>query len=508
MILIASAKYLPNEFQMELGKLPPSFLPIGAKRLYEYQAALFKPLGEKIVLSLPKSFILDEIDKDKLESLKIEILSVPDELSLGESIVYCLNMNLPLKESVRILHGDTYFNALDFYENSLVITQVENNYDWEFFDSSYVSANNIVASKDSIVCGYFEIANPYYFIQSILRFHYSYILGIKEYSKAYPFFVVENKSWVDLGFVASYFNFKKQLTTQRAFNNLQIKNGYFVKSSSLDNKILGEIEWFKRFPLELSLNVPRFVELENASYKTEYLYLNTLQELFVFGRLPHFVWDRIFKNLKSFLKELHSFKAEGQVDFDFCKKTQERLCVFLKENNFSLDSSWEAFGLKVSLEKMLLDINNAISDNASQVFIHGDFCFSNIMYDFKANDIKVFDPRGVDFSGNITPFGDFRYDVAKLAHSVLGLYDFIIAGFFKLNVESQKINFEIKIPPLIQSVQAAFLEIFSDYDKRELYALLVHLFLSMLPLHSDNKRRQMALFANAFRLYFDFIRMQ
>ncbi|MCW1529060.1 hypothetical protein OLR80_01745, partial [Campylobacter jejuni] len=37
--------------------------------------------------------------------------------------------------------------------------------------------------------------------------------------------------------------------------------------------------------------------------------------------------------------------------------------------------------------------------------IHGDFCFSNIMYDFRAGAIKTFDPRGCDFNGKITPCG-------------------------------------------------------------------------------------------------------
>ena len=37
MILIASGAYLQGEFSSEVGLLPPSFLPIGNQRLYEYQ---------------------------------------------------------------------------------------------------------------------------------------------------------------------------------------------------------------------------------------------------------------------------------------------------------------------------------------------------------------------------------------------------------------------------------------------------------------------------------------
>lgn len=41
MILITSAKYSLPDFSLEFGEIPPSFLPLGNKRLYEYQAKLF-----------------------------------------------------------------------------------------------------------------------------------------------------------------------------------------------------------------------------------------------------------------------------------------------------------------------------------------------------------------------------------------------------------------------------------------------------------------------------------
>ena len=70
--------------------------------------------------------------------------------------------------------------------------------------------------------------------------------------------------------------------------------------------------------------------------------------------------------------------------------------------------------------------------------MHGDFCFSNILYDFKSQSIKVIDPRGLSGDGKEQSiYGDLRYDVAKLAHSVIGKYDFIIAGRFSYSEESQ-----------------------------------------------------------------------
>ena len=67
--------------------------------------------------------------------------------------------------------------------------------------------------------------------------------------------------------------------------------------------------------------------------------------------------------------------------------------------------------------------------------IHGDFCFSNLLYDCKVRLVKMIDPRGEFGVPGI--FGDRRYDLAKLAHSYAGGYDFIVADQFSVEVESE-----------------------------------------------------------------------
>ncbi|WP_349333112.1 hypothetical protein [Campylobacter jejuni] len=56
MILITSAKYLSSDFTLEFGKIPPSFLPLGNKRLYEYQIELFKNFNQKFFYLYPTIF--------------------------------------------------------------------------------------------------------------------------------------------------------------------------------------------------------------------------------------------------------------------------------------------------------------------------------------------------------------------------------------------------------------------------------------------------------------------
>ena len=73
---------------------------------------------------------------------------------------------------------------------------------------------------------------------------------------------------------------------------------------------------------------------------------------------------------------------------------------------------------------------------------HGDLCFSNILFDTRVESIKCIDPRGITPKGEYSIYGDRRYDLAKLYHSVVGLYDFIIAGRYSLDLNETTIELE------------------------------------------------------------------
>ena len=121
---------------------------------------------------------------------------------------------------------------------------------------------------------------------------------------------------------------------------------------------------------------------------------------------------------------------------------------------------------------------------------HGDFCFSNILIDEKNYTFKLVDPRGIINSKN-TIYNDFRYDIAKLRHSAVGGYDYIVCDMF--SVWEMENNFKYQI---YSSEQKNLKEIFNkllienNYDVKEIEFIEGLLFLSMIPLHSDNFLRQ------------------
>jgi hypothetical protein len=123
----------------------------------------------------------------------------------------------------------------------------------------------------------------------------------------------------------------------------------------------------------------------------------------------------------------------------YLDKTLQRLAAYAAQAGVDLDAPWTLNGRAApALRAIAHDAAEALmAAELAPSFLHGDFCFSNILFDFRAGRVKTIDPRGTDALGRPSRFGDLRYDLGKLAHSVLGLYDFIVAGFYLLQANGR-----------------------------------------------------------------------
>ena len=196
-----------------------------------------------------------------------------------------------------------------------------------------------------------------------------------------------------------------------------------------------------------------------------------------------------------------------QFDGLYLPKTMERLEQFYKQRGYEFKSKSfyiSELNRSFTLEQLAISSAKYISKvQKSDIAIsHGDFCFSNILYDSRVGCIKCIDPRGVLPNGEMSIYGDKRYDLAKLYHSVIGLYDFIIAGQFTIE-SSTEINFPVlnEIDPNLSDYFRHSILDKTEYKESEILAITIQLFISMLPLHSDRPERQEAFIANAIRLY-------
>ena len=511
MFLITSAAYINPGMASEFGKLPPCMLPVQNRRLYEHQIALV-PEGEEVILSLPQGYSLSAFDEKSLSKLNVKVVYVPSGVSLGESVVYVLNVCGKYFQPLKILHGDTLFSKIDNSVDVCSVANAEDAYDWAS-----------VGQNDSrVYSGFFSFSDQSLLIQKITECNYRFIDGIEAYSKQIKLEYVELPNWMDFSLVNSYYRSVSKLTTQRVFNSMQVSR-YSVRKSSADvRKMEAESNWILSLPPSLKHYAPsiwnRGIQNSEGYYEIEYYYLSSLANLYVFGKNAPYVWEEIIDACCNYLDDEFLYKPDNlllvaqQNDKLYFEKTIERVNSYAMKVGLSLNECWTLNGKELpSLQTIISETSKMIvkKDARFATLMHGDLCFSNILYDFKSKSIKVIDPRGIDADGTMSVFGDFRYDVAKLAHSIIGLYDFIISGMYDYQENNPyDVSLRFEHNQIIEHVQDYFCsKTFGNYTMDELstYAILVHLFLSMLPLHCDHPERQKAMLANALRIYSQFI---
>lgn len=519
MFLIMSAAYVDNELQSEFGKIPPSFLPLGNRRLYQHQIKL-APINSSIYLSLPDSYIVSERDLHWLEKHSVNIIYMPEGLKLGESLVASLNLAESENCSqLQILFGDTLFKELPNGKlDRIGLSKANGNYNWASHQNEELHWLDTSESDINYVAsGYLNISSPKVLIRAIIKAKWNFFEGLSIYNKNINIKPLYLEDWYDFGHVNTYYKSKASFTTQRAFNELSITADSVTKTSCKNIKIKAEANWFANIPEPLKLYTPQLVGLkndeENFSYDLEYLYQTALNELYVFSELPEHVWFQIFDRCICFLSAMREFKplsSESKCNiYDlFYIKTISRLDEYCIAKGVRLSDNWSYNEMEPTSLKQLVELSEAhlpynSESKWTESVMHGDFCFSNILYDFRTNRIKVIDPRGITFSNEITIYGDLRYDIAKLSHSIIGMYDWIIAGYYNVEIDKNDIRFNLTAA-VREDVQNYFIKLIEKtfgLNKVELLAMQIQLFLSMLPLHSDDINRQNAILANAFRLY-------
>lgn len=514
MILITSAAYVNSEFQTEFGRLPPSFLPVGNRRLFEHQIDSLREYfpGEALVISLPESYQLAEKDARYLARHRVHTIRSDEGLDLARAVATALDLLTPLTGVLRILHGDTLVTKLPREHDVIGMVRTTEDYAWEV-----EQADN---TAESVWCGYFCFADPALLLYLLHNHEQGFTASVRRYSEQRALARVEVEGWFDFGHVNTYFHSRARLTTERAFNSLRISDGCVRKSGTPHHKIQAEARWFDSLPASLRVFTPQLIETDNAraNYTLEYLPIPPLNEVFVHGRNPTFYWDNVFLRCAEFLQRCHAqslddtTRADAVRDFEALAgaKTWERLETFRNNaQGINLDQANEING--TVLPPLAGIVNDCLRLlNLTQPLpglIHGDFCLSNILFDSRSGRIKVIDPRGLDSMNRLTSYGDLRYDIAKLAHSVVGLYDHIVAGGFELEVELtlgiNRFRLDIHTDQRTLDVQNVFLdlELLPGMTARALMPMVVLLFISMLPLHADRPQRQTAFLANALRLY-------
>ena len=313
--------------------------------------------------------------------------------------------------------------------------------------------------------------------------------------------------------------------TTRVYNSFELnsKTKASIIKSSEEDRLLGEIEYYQNLPKNIQVYFPRML-----NYSTDEKIYQMELEYYAYGNLgnvmtnqdydPDF-WIKVFDFIFSYInnyKESTSIPASKEDSLlMFVDKTEKEYTnLMYKFDFFSQFRNTKEFvfngkilkSFDVIWEKIKSYIETSVYDDKFH-FIHGDLCFSNILYGVNdiTNDVilKFIDPRGV--FGKTKFFGDSYYDLAKISHSCNGGYEFFIYDKFDVsNVDNQfKLSFHNEQRK--NDINNKFLSISDeykfDYNKIKLIEGLI--FVGMCARHYDNLDRQKAMLMTGLNILND-----
>lgn len=468
--VILSSKFVGSSLKAQFGEILPIELPVQNKSLLIHQVEYLQTICDSIYITTPINYRLDIFD----DIPKIQLDSNLTLVQVFSKIVEKFDSD----ERVFIYYGDSLFQNirnLNFSNNYLFVQNPVHQYGWGFSDENgLVPAGGIIISIKELNfflngCSDFDI-----FAKKLLQGN-----------------IVETFSdfeWLDFGHTLTFYNSRKRFLESRSFNKLTENGGYIIKSSDDVLKMWSEFNWLRSCKEKLPSNVP-FVSSFNinkkeAFYSIEYINHPPLSDIFVFGKISEHFFIKILEAIKNTLLKIRSFHFDKpnyyENDFLVKKLTKRRKDIIKITEHLNGDIIF----VNKMIEENIEYFSNRIFES---VPMHGDLCFSNILFDFSTFEPILIDPRGyISDDLGFSMYGPDSYDYYKLAHSYVIGYDFFIAGkenptFFSKSEILKRLNIFCKL---------------FNVDQHDLKMGLMNLFLSMLPLHDDSQARQLS-FLNA-----------
>lgn len=374
---------------------------------------------------------------------------------------------------------------------------------------------NYTPETNKVLIGLYYFMNPE-LLAKCLGGNYEKVRGelqlsslISTYSHQQEIKGMRINSWYDTGTLKDYNQTLSKNISGRSFNRFTLDEFGVLTKESNYLKLKSEIAWIEKIcELGLGYLIPNYYgckirkegDHEVVSYKTEFVNGSTLTEYFNYYKIGESNWIYIFDKLLLTMNELWKNKAPSDFDIKDCAKfmyidkTIERINNWDRKdilNEKIVYANGEPLlGFAEVFEKLRPAIEKLVDDSINYAsIIHGDSCFSNIIFFPQTGTFKLIDPRG-NFKID-TIYGDCRYDVAKLRHNYHGLYDLITLNLFKLKENSSN-DFEFSYysndmisPDIFDNVIAAH-----GYNINDIELIEGLLFISMIPLHADNPKAQ------------------
>lgn len=318
-----------------------------------------------------------------------------------------------------------------------------------------------------------------------------------------------DSGWQDFGHLNTYMAARKGSLEGRTVNSFGAsERGLFVtKSSSRIEKLQNEASWFRDVPDELYRFLPRVIlPPSEENYHVQFIRAVTLSEKILYSQTHLIDWDFVFESLESWLSDASTFPAPRLVQSTIELEPDWFRNSFLNRSTEILgNSSLDPRISQALLDKQLV-LDKALDEVSAQMqseplcVVHGDLILSNVLVTERDKLFKLIDPRGGFSHRSI--YGPPIYEWAKIAQSVYGRYEEILAGEYRWDDEQTR-------------TEVCFFEDFerdSNYEKirvwfekrcpysaeaRKLAGLLL---VSAIPFHFEDPTRALAMFQRGLSL--------
>lgn len=507
----------------------PALIPINTKPLILYHLEFYSQQDCQIFIIVNQKDSLQIEENVNLNDFDFNIIEVPDSHSVNESLAYALD-RVPAAEETIINLVTSIPLQFPAYRTIYLEKQLSYNNDWSCININSLGIEFFFKWQKQKKLGHaftgiFNIDNAtlaeainHVTGKSDLMEIISYVFNTADKKNLFKF---QLNDWIDAGHELNYYQSKLKLITSRSFNSVSVNELGVLKKNSLNfDKLKNEVEFILSVPPKLSVLYPRIIDNflydnvnKSGSYSMEFYGYPNIAELQLFWDLKDEIWTRIFADLESvlklFIKERYSIGKKAYNDF-YIGKIDDRVNDFLKQ----LDDDYKSL-VTANLVingvhcKSYHQIKDELFKRIDQLYseedfciAHGDLCFNNILYDVSHRLIKLIDPRGSFGSKCVGLYGDVKYDLAKLLHSAIGGYDYLVNNLYKVNFTGDHVEYNIFFRENNQIISSKAAQLIANlgYSLKDIMLIVGTLFLSMPPLHADSANRQRIMYVHGLFL--------
>ena len=537
-VLIPAAGKVNESLLPLSASLLSAMIPVNGKPVIYWSLSYLTELGfSKFVIAVPErnTFLERLVRRVFGHKVELSFVTSDEDRGVGYTIIRC-------REHIRttkllIVLGDTLFRlsqGLNGVDHSYVLYQeVGESFRWclvEFDDSSvvreFVEKPRDYAGEMRALIGVYAIHEAGDFFRCAqkaleMKANNRADLEISDilrcYQKTEPIYAYRCADWFDCGNIDNLLKSRRRLLHHRAFNHLTVDefSGTITKRSQHKEKLIDEIQYYHLLPSDVGVFFPRVIshgaESDDPHLTMEYYSYPTLAELYLFENLNPRIWEQIFRHLFDIIQRFLTHRSpldHGDYYAMYIRKTENRLNTLCASSSFfqKVITDYSDLHINGKRYRNFWQLWPAIKEFARRLgrpehhtLIHGDMGFSNILYDVNSRVCRFVDPRGSFGSSGI--YGDIKYDVAKLYHSVEGCYDFMTNDLFDITWANDQVTFEVykheEGAPIKRLFDSIFFQLFNRWEVRLIEGLL---FITMCPLHDDSSKRQKAMYVTGLKI--------